>query len=543
MRNIFLILTGAVMFLPIMLMAGEGDAQERVDLEVVVNIIDDSNDADVARAIEKANEIFEAVNIRLVVKKTNKPVSVGDGDDQLSREERDEARRNGQRELDDAVDSGKGIKIDFVTDCDTASASTNGVAVHRNPVVIIEVDDPNTMGNVIAHEIIHSLTVSGHSTDANDVMYPSTPRGTNIRPSDANEILPRARSRGTVYSVSARTVQDSSVMVPAGVDYAVDAHGAVLDEFFDVSGTYSDGTPIVPDDPSVGYADMLEVFLFADSPFDQESMMTMEIQLGGAFPEYQVDSFFDVFIDVDLYNSGPEIVLHGGVFWNGAYAETYVQWHDQVTGDLVELPVPLLHLNEEFDVEEPPAGNNHSLELSIPAHLMNLALNNYGSGSFYAAVSCHIHAEGYLPGETAAVTADDDAGPFDFDISDPYTGPQLSFDLISLGGDMGRRYVARGRNFPSFEDIEIIFGGTSSLVVSSNDKGSFSGFLPVYIPAASPVPVIARQIDDSGQAGSEHAIGYLYLRCSDADLNSDGAVNFLDMAVMAEQWLDFCIIE
>jgi hypothetical protein len=129
----------------------------------------------------------------------------------MSREDRDKARDDGEDELPD----GEGIKIDIVENASSTSAGTNGVAVHRTPVVIVEEDaDPNITGNTIAHEIGHILTIEGHSHDPNAVMnafsHPdpndaSVIRGDDWSPEDANEIHEEAKTRGTTRSSSSGT--------------------------------------------------------------------------------------------------------------------------------------------------------------------------------------------------------------------------------------------------------------------------------------------------------------------------------------------------
>ncbi|MHC4544275.1 MAG: hypothetical protein ACYSYL_07060, partial [Planctomycetota bacterium] len=179
----------SVCFLPLLSVAADGPAAvEWTDIPVVVNIIDASDASKVDEAIKKANEILKQAKIRLIVKKTNPDVNVGNGDGNLTENEGDRAQKDGQTELDKVAGAGKGIKITIADDVWTEEPATNGWCIHGNPVVFVETDDADTMGNVIAHEIIHSLTVSGHSTDSNDVMYPYTPRGTDVRPSDVNEI-------------------------------------------------------------------------------------------------------------------------------------------------------------------------------------------------------------------------------------------------------------------------------------------------------------------------------------------------------------------
>ncbi|MHC4735566.1 MAG: hypothetical protein ACYTDW_14095, partial [Planctomycetota bacterium] len=264
----------------------------------------------VDEAIKKANEILKQAKIRLIVKKTNPDVNVGNGDGNLTENEGDRAQKDGQTELDKVAGAGKGIKITIADDVWTEEPATNGWCIHGNPVVFVETDDADTMGNVIAHEIIHSLTVSGHSTDSNDVMYPYTPRGTDVRPSDVNEIRTSARTRGSSrWELPIPWPWLGPVALPIGVNYSIDGHGAILDAFSDLLIVDPMGLITNPDDPSIQYADLREIVIFADEPFDPLSTVTLQIQLGGPPAVFPVESFFDVYFDLNPINPGAEGIV------------------------------------------------------------------------------------------------------------------------------------------------------------------------------------------------------------------------------------------
>jgi hypothetical protein len=72
-------------------------AEEWVDIDVVVNIIDASDANNVDAIIKRANEILKQAHIRLIVKKTNRNVNVGNGDGNLTADEGDTAQEDGQK--------------------------------------------------------------------------------------------------------------------------------------------------------------------------------------------------------------------------------------------------------------------------------------------------------------------------------------------------------------------------------------------------------------------------------------------------------------
>ena len=62
-----------------------------------------------------------------------------------------------------------------------------GWTVLRKPVVFVEPDEPDIMGNVTAHVIGHCLGIEDHHPDTNNIMYDSIPRGTDWDPNDVKE--------------------------------------------------------------------------------------------------------------------------------------------------------------------------------------------------------------------------------------------------------------------------------------------------------------------------------------------------------------------
>jgi len=163
-------------------------AEEWVNIPVVVNIIDASDANNVRAALRKANEILAQAKIRLVLKKTNNNVNVGNGDGNLTEAEGAAAQEDGETELNNIFGAGKGIKITVANNGWTERPSNVGWSVHRNPVVIVEPGaDANDMGYTIAHELGHALTIdgntpgrdpNGHSSDPNDLMDPNLGGGT-----------------------------------------------------------------------------------------------------------------------------------------------------------------------------------------------------------------------------------------------------------------------------------------------------------------------------------------------------------------------------
>ncbi len=473
-------------------------AEEWVDIPVVVNIIDASDANNVDAAIKKANKILAQAHIRLIVKKTNKNVNVGNNDGNLTAAEGNTAQNDGKTELQKVAGAGKGIKITIADDVWTESSATNGWSVHRNPVVFAETDsDPNTVGNIIAHEIGHSLTINGHSTDPNNVMYPSTPRGVNWDPNDVNEIFGNAKKRGRAYFIVPRTL--GPVMIPAGLDYSIDAHGAILDDFHDLQIDDFLGTVDDPNEPSIQYADLREITLFADEPLDTNHTATLEIQLGGPPPDFEVDSFFDVFFDIDPTSPDPEAVIFIDVPAFGPPMAVHQQiigssdgYYEYGPGTI--LPPPIIHENQKFDGSTLVV-DNRSLEVTLPMEHLSLGLRSVEP----ITISGQSFVVDFRNGPDSPIFLEDFVAPFEFDFTNPHQGPGISFipsgiSGFGFAGDSGVGIELDGEMFDS--------------TVTKSD-GTFMYFLdPLVALEPGLHSVIVKETDDSGPAGANYAVGY-----------------------------------
>ena len=499
-------------------------AKEWVEIPVVINIIDGTDANNVDAIIKKAKEILEQAHIRLVVKKINRNVNVGNNDDNLNRAERDEARRKGQQDVNDTCGAGKGIKIDFVTNCKTEKASTTGISVHRTPVVIVEPDtDPNARGRTVAHEIGHVLTL--HDTydlnDINDLMYGYVGGGTTLGPNDVNEIFGNAKKRGRSYFVVPRVLPGQSVAIPCGIDYSIDAHGAILDGCYDQDIIDPCGVIPGPDCPTIGYADMREILLSCDEPFDLANGTTLEIQLGGTRPlDFPADSFFDVFFSCHL-----ECPPFGVSYIDApAFYPPTAVWYCLITSTEIPLSPPIIHKNEEFDTDDLYIAND-SLEATIPTEI--IAMNLVSAEPII--VNVNSYADDYRVPDSDPIWIDDFTEPFEFGLTQPCGGPSIRFTPFGVSG----------RGFTGGVDIE--FDGVLFDTIMTLTDGTFMYFMDPTLPLEpGRHSVIAQEADDSGPTGAAHAAGYFnYSPCGETtgDLDGDGDVDFSDVAILAGNWL------
>lgn len=503
--------------------------REWVELPILVNIIDDSDDSNIEAAIERANEILEQAHIKLVVKVTKK-MNVGNGDPNLTYVEGNTALRNGQRELDNwmrilGYGPRKGIKINVADDVWEEDPGTIGWCVHNIPVIAVETGDANTMGNTMAHETIHVLTVAEESEDPNNVMH-QTASGTELTPEQIDEIFPDGRARGRRYFVRARVLPDEGRAIPSGKDWVVDAEGAVLDSFFDVN---CPALGFDPCDAEFGYGDLREVGLYCDSP-DEEGDTRLKIQLGGVFPATPFNALY--MIDVDYKTCygmiyGGKIQMHVSRQEGDPNLYTYANCQNWLWSYNQTLEL-LVHENHLFDIGEGPVLFNHSLEVSIPAgfFVTDLLLGcPEPPEAFYGVIRTQSSINDFRLSEYM----EDDAEPFVFSRNNPCGAPTICF---TSAGILGRGFTG---------EIGVEIDGVAVGTCVAEEDGTFMYLTDEMLELEAGLhSVIVKELDDEKETGAAHAIGY-FTYCPEGevvgDLDNDCDVDFYDFAFFADDWL------
>ena len=531
-------------------------ATEWVDIPVVVNIIDASDANNVDTIIKKANEILEQAHIRLVVKKTNNDVNVGNGDGDLTEDEGDTAQEDGQKELDNVCGAGKGIKITIADDVWAEDPNTTGWSVHRNPVIFVEPDtDPNARGRTAAHELGHVLTLADtyDINDINDLMYGYVGGGTTLGPNDVNEIFGNAKKRGKPYFVIPRVLPGRPVAIPCGIDFSIDAHGAILDGFYD----QAINPPLVPPvDPTITYTDLREIILFCDEPFDPNGNTTLEIQLGGTLPEeFPAYSFFDVFFTIE-----PEGLPAGEVYIEvGTGVEPWAIWRDFMGGPDIPLPPPTIHRNEKFDGPTTIIRND-SLEVTIPTEI--IAMNLVSAEPIV--VNVNSYTDDYRVPDQPPIVINDFTEPFEFGLNHPCTEPKMCFIGTTGGGAGGGMFAICAFGFPPNATVDFWVDGNGEPFGSAetDSKGTVTSWWKL-----SKLEDALRDPNDSNDPNdsltgtvtsfwanntledendpniscSSSAGGY-FIYCGElgdiaGDLDNDCDVDWFDFAKLADNWL------
>jgi len=520
----------------------EGD--EWVVLPVIVNIVDASDASNLDDAIKRANEIFKQAKIRLVVKKTNQNVEIGDKDGDLTEKEGDQALKDGQKEIEntfkdkDGKWDGKGIKITLADDCWVEEPGTIGWAVHRKPVVVVESADANSLGITIVHELIHVLTVTDHQDDPNDVMYPTDEGGTSIDPNDIKEIFPEAKKRGTAFRIPRLPSLPRWRFSPFSVFYSTHLLGATLDEFGDVIAESAGGDIFAPDDPTIQYADIREVSLFAESPFVPGSFARLEIHRGAMLPDFAVDSFFDVFLDITGDLAGPDLLVQIQVLGSGIIESRLIDLRSP-SAPPIRIPA-FVHINEKFDGPAPIL-YDHSIETHIPIELLQLNLQSV------APIRCWVDSRNHdfrFPDWDLLLL--DQTEMFAIDLTGCCVDPRLELaDPAIAFGDDGMLW--KGCGFAPNDRLNVFINDNLAETVLSNDKGEvvlcIRPWMPNYslhdlTPGRHEIMVISA--DDTRPSGTDYALAF-FNYCPQgnhvADLNGDCKVDMFDLALLASEWL------
>jgi len=537
----------------------EPTGEEWIDIPVVINIIDASDSSNVEEAIKKANEVFKQAKIRLVPKKTNNGVVVGNGDGSLTEAEGGDAQDDGEQELSDTIKGGKGIKLTVADDVWSEKPNTVGWAVHRNPVVFVEPDsDPNELGHTIAHEMTHALTVDYDIYDPNFIdrlMYGYTGSGTTLDPNEIIEIRKEARKRGTAYVV--KPDYPTSGIIPSGVEYSLNTFGGVLDPKEDVLVEFGTLPP-----PQFPFSDLREITVFCPDPGQPGAQLLVEVQFEGPFV---VDSFFDVVyqlgMDVDTnadFNPDFQVMIQIQSLQLTGISPVQVDVHDLNEGNVMTIPDAVLHDNLKYDgLPGPPILATSSLEIPIP-----LGFFDPGSDPFIPPPPWEWNVFAYTqiidPGLGPQAAFIDDAqlqSGLDLSVGccdstlrfacpqcppppvlNPDGGlplppplPPLLPDGLNSPGLVG----ILGCGFSPSGPVEVQVAGQPVQLVTPEPDGKVQAWVDMT-PYEGIVPVIMREVNDSGPAGAHHAIGYFRNTAviNSGDLDGDGDSDLVDFSMI-----------
>ncbi len=506
--------TGIVLFCVCLLPAVQARAaempqEEWVDVNVLVNLVDANDANSVEAVIKKANTILEQSKIRLILKKVNKDFKTGNGDANLTDNEGTNALEEGKKELAKVFGAGKGIKITITEDVWTEEPNTDGWSVHRNPVLFAETyEDPNTMGNVTAHEFGHVFTLQHRENDANNLMYPYTNSSrTVLDVNQTDEIFMEIKKRGTTYLRQPQPLPSGPELGSAGVTYPVNGFGAVFDGLGDVLVTdLLTGTAEESNDPTLRFADLDELLIGIDEPFNPGGIVKTQILLGDIIPHEQVEFFADLSFYLYEVGKDPEYppdataTMHRsreGVWEAEIYDPNFHAW---------PLEPPRAFENERFDTGLPEELVNQTLELDIPIVSLNTALNGRFNlnGPPYLLVHGNTWVADYRNNDATPVILQDTT-EFTYILPEGQPpGPQINFTHDGIFG----------HGFTPVSDVGIWLNNNLIDTTRTIDDGTFfymhtaDAFANEPFTRTGTNSVIAKELDDNGPNGAPHAIGF-----------------------------------
>jgi len=334
--------------------------------------------AEAEEYVREANKELKQAGFTLVpVKNQNIQAGQGgdDGDGNLTRAERDAARKYGQEEINKTPNK-KGIKISFVREPDKGNPGCKGVSIHANPTMIVRKStqaEANKYGRTIAqdtgetivHEFGHIKTIEGdYAIDPkNPWKMDSDATGDKFKPEEIVEMKKCKLKHGKCSTQMKR-------YYPA----------VKLEQWF---GTTNEARG----DQSGGVSPIYDLdFLYLTSVTDSETI-GVQLTVTGVLPDTEnIDATYSIGFDIDA-NSATGVPYAGYqgidriVFVNaagnislGTFTVTG-EVNDTILGTVVPLPqAPVARTEHEFiDFQAVHIDAATSFLLEVPKVMLSLS--------------------------------------------------------------------------------------------------------------------------------------------------------------------------
>ncbi len=466
--------------------------QEVIEVPIKFNVLKKVKitDEDLERTVSNANFILKQAGIQLSFPRINRDVSDGGNDDgKLDDGEMKQLYGNGIDMLNHEFrawyerlfypNEGRGYKVYIANELpdDAAGSSTHKATTDNDnidvgsksrggpvrPVSFIQNSgNLQNMGTALAHEFCHGMTEGGHSSDINNLMYPTLDlKDTRLNQDQINEVRKGAEKQGWTKR--------------KGSWFNVDTKRALwTDPLGDVSQEY---------------IDLFTGSLFAEGP---ASDLEVEIALAGLFPDgTDVNTKFEMGFDTDNntntgYNGVDKIlriILQGKYPFIPPVGSVTTSLYDVASETSVPLtPGEVVRIEEIVDVNGPPipapSDYSDSIEQSLPLSLL---------GPLTDAVPVNLWATNINTGEY-------DWTSFLFNFNPP---PGAAIEMEPLEAEPGQIVNVQGLRFPPLSTVKLLIDDTEIVQTTTLGDGTFS--TSFTIPALSPgwyfVTAVSSQVD------------------------------------------------
>jgi hypothetical protein len=513
---------------------------------VKVNVVGGTaiNDDKIKDVFKEANKVLDQADVSL----DNDPnVShnvddQGNHDDKIQQNEEEKLDEAGQGEINGKFGNGVGLKVYFTNQIRDDN-NILGLAPHvtedangklkGKPMIYVK-NDPclsnKDLGRVLAHEACHVFTVgdkdvydindllkfkfsdaNGHVMDINNLMHPAGNEDSNkLTPIQQTEVFNGAAR----HCKKIKIVKSVSRLIAPTVTTIPQMIGGWIDDMNDVI-------------PPLGYNDLGAGFFYAKYPLDN---LEFSILTEGLFPLTPVNMTFSMYLNSDgnLGTGDPapipgvDKIIEITVTGEHPGGEVTASIRDTVSGIVTFLPfASTQRIKKIVDHNTTPYSEPYvdGLYLEVPMELMG---ENNGT------------IQGLLTSLDFGSGASDNVFFFWEDTSD--TDPALT--LVTTQINPGDPITVSGKNYAPYSEISIY---VDDELISTTFADANGGFIdgPHFDPGSDPfdggVPADAVVRARDAEGGSDYSI--LEIVPYDGDINADNAVNFYDVALLANNWL------
>jgi hypothetical protein len=510
---------------------------------VKVNVLPgvDANDAKIKDIFKKANKILDQADVSLdndpnVSRDVN---DQGNGDGNIQENEEPALDEAGQDEINKGFGEGVGLKVYFTNQIRDDN-NILGLAPHveedangnldAKPIIYIKNDPALTneqLGHVLAHEACHVFTLgdkdivdigffklrfsdaNGHIMDPNNLMNPVITDGNELGNGQRYEVLEGAKR----HCKKIKKVERLNNMEAPKIKDVYQIRGGWVDERYEVP---------------LEYVDLGAGFFYAQNPL---ANLEFSILTEGLFPLTPVDMLVAIYINSDGDPAtgipiGPVLgidrIIEINVSGQHPGGEVMAHLQNTVAGTTAFLPfASTQRIKKIIDHNSAPYSEPYvdGLYLQVPMQLLG-DVNGVMNGMVTS-----LDTNSGFSDEVMFAWEDTSA-----------TDPLLT--LVTTQINPGDAIELIGQNYAPYSEISIYVDDELIHTTFADANGGFIDG-PHFDPGSDPfdggVPADAVVRARDSEGGSDYSI--LEIVPFAGDINADVAVDFYDVALLANNWL------